>query len=204
MYEGEYDEEEMEYGEEMAEDDEDNVSDDDEDIEGMGEIEGLPGDVNVEVIMEDDEDDDDDEEHSEEDDEDSDDMEEVDEHIEIIGNDGAHIHLEDDGEDDWEDEGMSEEEGDEEEEEEDYEGNAQDEEEEHSHGMEHIARGAIGHLVRALGVDDHEGAVEILQRIEDGGMDPDEQMELEGYLEADQDEEGMFLKPLYQSHCVCV
>lgn len=48
---GEYGEE-MEYAEEMQEDNESDISDEDEAIEGMGPIEGLPGDV--EIIMDED------------------------------------------------------------------------------------------------------------------------------------------------------
>jgi E3 ubiquitin-protein ligase HUWE1 len=200
MYEGEYDEEELEYDEDMAEDDEDNISDDDEELDGMGEIEGLPGEhgVDVEDIMEDD--DEDDEEPSDEDDEeDSDDMDEEDEdaRVEIVDEEGNSRPL---GEGDEGDEWQSEDED-----EEDYEGRAADEEEDRDHEMGHIARGAIGHLVRALGGDDHENAVEILQRMEDGGID-EEQMELEGYLEDGQDEDGTpdSLLALLFSACCCV
>lgn len=191
MYEGEYDEEEMDYEEEMAEDDEDNISDDDEELEGMGEIEGLSGDhaVDVEVIMEEEEEDDDDEDEEEnsendDEDEDSDDMDGVDDEdarVEIVDEDGnTHPLGEGDEGDEWQSD---------DDEEEDYEGRAADEEEERDHEIGHIARGAIGHLVRALGGDDHEGAVEILQRMEDEGMDQGE-MELEGYLEDGQEEDG--------------
>jgi E3 ubiquitin-protein ligase HUWE1 len=193
MYEGGYDDEEMEYEEEIAEDDEDNISDEDEELGGMGEIEGIPGDhgVDVEVILEgdedDDEDDEDDEDPSDEDDEeDSEDIEDDDEHIEIVDEDG-NSHPLGEGDDEDEDEWQSEVDD-----EEDYDGRVADEEEvERGQGMEHIARGAIGHLVRALGGDGPSGAVEMLQRIEDETMDADAQRELENYLEDGQDEEGM-------------
>jgi E3 ubiquitin-protein ligase HUWE1 len=176
-------------------DDEDNISDEDVELEGIGigEIEGLSGDhaVNIEVRMEegDDEDDEDDEPSDEDDeDEDSDDMDEDEEgeaRDEFVDEDGNPSPLvEGDDGDEWSDE---EDDDEEEDEEEDYEGRAADEEEERQHEA-HIAHGAIGHLVRALGGDDHQGAVEILQRM-DEGID-EEQMELEGYMEDDQDEEG--------------
>jgi E3 ubiquitin-protein ligase HUWE1 len=198
MYEGGFDEE-MEYEEEIAEDDEDNISDEDEELGGMGEIEGIPGDhgVDVEVILEgdddEDEDDEDEEDPSDEDDEEgSEDIEDDDEHIEIVEDGNSHPLGEGDDED--EDEWQSEEDD-----EEDYEGRAADEEEvERGQGMEHIARGAIGHLVRALGGDGPSGAVEMLQRIEDETMDADAQRELENYLEDGQDEEGM-RQGIYQS-----
>lgn len=103
MYEDEYGDE-MDYEEELPEDDEDNISEDEdedlEDLEGsMGEIEGLPGDhdVDVEVIMEgDDEDDEDDEDDDDEDASDSDDShdsdnEDDDAHLELL-DEVAHVH----------------------------------------------------------------------------------------------------------------
>jgi E3 ubiquitin-protein ligase HUWE1 len=189
MYEGEYDEEMEEYGEEIEEDDEDNISDEDEELAEMGEIEGLPGDhaVDVEVIMEDDDDDDDDDEDDEDtdedDEEDSDGMdeEEGNAQIEIIGEDGQPIPMGNgDDDEDWESE---------EDEEEDYEERHADEEEAELHEMG-VGRGAIGQLVRAFDIDDHQGAVEILQRMDDVGMD-EEQMDLDDYLEEEQDQDGM-------------
>lgn len=199
MYEGEYDDEEIHYGDEMAEDDEDDVSEEDEEIEGMGPIEGLPGDVDVEVIM--DEDDDDDEDDDEEDDSDSDDDEDSDDMDEdeaapeiLIDEHGHPVHLGEDGdEDDWEDEGGSEEDEDEGEEE-DYEGRLEDEEHLRAHGIDPGGHeSTIGSLMRALGGDDHEGAVEILQRLEDEGLD-----DMEQYPETDHDDEGIqsLLQPI--------
>jgi E3 ubiquitin-protein ligase HUWE1 len=109
---------EMEYEEDM--DDEDVVSDEDEEMGDMGPIEGLPGDVDVEVVIDDDddepisgedddseedEDEDDDEDDEEEDDEDDDmddmdDMDEIDEMEEITGDD-ENASLVDDGEGSW-------------------------------------------------------------------------------------------------------
>ncbi|KAI9737204.1 MAG: hypothetical protein M1818_005736 [Claussenomyces sp. TS43310] len=189
MYEG-YDDEEMEYDEEMEDDNEDDISDEDEDIEGMGPIEGLSGDhgVDVEVIMEeegsDDGDEDEDDDSQEDDDDESDDMDDEGHdhgHVEIIDEHGNVLHAEGEDDDEWQ--------SDEEEEEIDYEGRDPDDEEALAHPLDHITHGPLGHLVRALGGDDHEGAVEILQRIEDDGMNQDEQMELEGYLHDPQEED---------------
>ena len=172
----------MEYEEEMVEDDEDNISEEDED--GMGPIEGLSGEhgVDVEVIMEEDDDDDDedDEDSSGDDDDenDSEDLEDDDARVEII-DEAGNIHQagEEDDVEEWE--------SDDEDDEEDYEGQA-DEEEAHAHAMDSMANSPLGHLVRALGGDDHEGAVEILQRIEGDGIDPEEHMG--EYLEEVDDE----------------
>lgn len=91
----EYDEDEeaMEYEEEMDRDGDEVISDEDEDLDEAGHIEGLHGDVgmDVEVVMEgdedDDEDDDDDDDDDEDDDEDpdeSEDMDDVDGDVEIL------------------------------------------------------------------------------------------------------------------------
>jgi E3 ubiquitin-protein ligase HUWE1 len=185
MYDDGYGDE-MEYEEDMAEDEDDNISDEDEDIEGIGHIEGLPGDhaVDVEVIMEEDDDDDDDEEDDEDDEEDSDDdddhgSEDDDARVEIIDELGETQHLADDDDlEEWE----SDDGDDEGEDEEDYEAQAQDEDEAHMHQGLDVASmvgGPLGELVRALGGG--EGAVDILERME-------EQMEAEG-LEPGDDEE---------------
>ncbi|RFU28218.1 hypothetical protein B7463_g8120, partial [Scytalidium lignicola] len=182
MYEGEYDEE-MEYEEEMPEDDEDNISDEDEEIPGIGPIEGLPGDVDVEVIMDDDDDDessDEDDEDEEDEDEDEDEDEEA--RVEIIDEDGnIHQPGDEDDMDDWESDL---------EDEEDYEGGPEDQDEDETHGnlMDGLAGGPLGHIVRALEGNDHAGAVEFLQRIEDEDLDADEQV-LGEYLEDDEDDE---------------
>ena len=192
MYEGEYDEE-MDYEEDIAED-EDNISDEDEEIGGIGEIEGLPGDV--EVVMAEDEDDDEDEGSSDEDD-DEHDSEDDDARVEIMDEAGniQEMGVDDDMED-WEsDEGHDHDDD----EEEDYEGQAADQEEAELHGMDamgmdDIVGGPLGHLVRALGGG--EDAEEMLERMEEQleaeGIDPgddDERMGAE-YMEAEIDEEG--------------
>ncbi|XXG97753.1 hypothetical protein Hte_004064 [Hypoxylon texense] len=120
------DDEEMygDYDDDMvyeSEDREEDVSDrDEEDLEGMGPIEGLPGDHGViEVTMEDDDDDDDDmdeddddDDGSDDDDLDSDDMDDVEDRIEIVDDEGN--PLEDDGVSGWESDSVDDEEGDEE------------------------------------------------------------------------------------------
>ncbi|PYH45250.1 E3 ubiquitin-protein ligase TOM1 [Aspergillus saccharolyticus JOP 1030-1] len=108
MYDDEYDEE-MDYDEELPEDDGEVVSDEDE-IEGMGPIEGLPGDngMDIEVVL--DEDDDEDDEDDDEDDEDDDVSEMDDDDIlagEITG-DHDNDSLDEGDEDEWESEDMSE------------------------------------------------------------------------------------------------
>lgn len=121
MYDDEYDDE-MDYEEgPMSEDREEDVSDEDDDdvdLNGMGPIEGLPGDLGVvEVTMgedddEDDEMDEDDEDGSDEDDElDSDAMDDDDDRIEIIDDEGN--PLEDDGASGWESDSVEEEDEDE-------------------------------------------------------------------------------------------
>ena len=147
MYEDEYGDQ-MEYGDEVDEDGEDNISDD-EDIEGMGPIEGLPGDhgVEIEVEMEDDDDDDDseDDESSEEDDDDSED----DNALEIL-DEAANIQelAEEDEMEEWESDDADDDHDDGEEE--DYEGHAQDLDEEVEMDMPGFA-GSISNIVRALG-----------------------------------------------------
>lgn len=188
MYEGEYDDE-MEY-EEEAGDAEDGISDEDEEIEGMGPIEGLSGDHNldVEVIMEEDDDDEDDEEDSSDDDDDDDehDSEDDDARVEIIDEAGNVQQLaEDDDMGEWESD-----EGDDDGEEEDYEGHAADQEEEQLHAMEAMG-GPLGHLVRALGGDD--AAADILERMEAEGVDMDagdDDERVPGEYAEEEDEEG--------------
>ncbi|KAG9534437.1 hypothetical protein KCU79_g22165, partial [Aureobasidium melanogenum] len=102
-----------EYGEEMDYDEYeeggpgmhegDVVSDEDDDIDGMGPIEGLPGDIDVEVDMDEDEsgDDDDDSDMDEADSDEGDDIEIIDE---ITGDDeNASMEEDDDDEDDIDD-----------------------------------------------------------------------------------------------------
>ncbi|ORY64156.1 uncharacterized protein BCR38DRAFT_208474 [Pseudomassariella vexata] len=143
MYDEEYGDDEMEY-EEGSFDGEENVSDEDEDVEGMDQIEGLPGDLGVvEVTMEEeddmDEDDDDEEDMDEDDDIDEDDdldseaMDDMDDRIQIVDDDGN--PLDDDGASAWESEtDEDEDEG----EDVDYEGEAQGLEEAQMHGLDDV------------------------------------------------------------------
>jgi E3 ubiquitin-protein ligase HUWE1 len=78
MYDDGYDDE-MEYEEEMQADHGEVVSDDDDDIDGMGEIEGVPGDVEMDVDIVDEEEDSDDTSGDDEDDEDEDEDDDEDE-----------------------------------------------------------------------------------------------------------------------------
>lgn len=177
MYEAEYDEE-MDYEEEDAED---NISDEDEAIEGMGPIEGLPGDVGVEVIMDEDDDDDDDSDDEGSSGEDHD-SEDEDNRVEIIeeGDDGQELDADDDL-DDWESDDNDEDDG----EEEDYEGQAADQEELRNidmgmGGMGIPVGGSLSHIIRALDTaGGGEDAAEIMERMEEEmqaeGMNPDDE-----------------------------
>ncbi|KAL2821931.1 hypothetical protein BJX63DRAFT_427294 [Aspergillus granulosus] len=109
MYDDEYGEE-MDYEEDLPEDDGEVVSDEEDDIEGMGPIEGLPGDsgMDIEVVIDDDEDDDDDDEDDEDDEDD--DQSDIDDEIlagEITG-DQDNESLDEGDDDEWESEEMSE------------------------------------------------------------------------------------------------
>ena len=104
MYDDEYDDG-MEYEEEIERDGDEVISDEDEEIEGAGHLEGLPGDVgmDVEVVL-----DGDDDEGSDEDPDDSEDMDEMDDGGEIeiideINGDDENGSLAD-GEEEWQDE----------------------------------------------------------------------------------------------------
>ncbi|KAF5864652.1 hypothetical protein ETB97_006929 [Aspergillus alliaceus] len=108
MYDDEYGDE-MDYEEDLPEDDGEVVSDDEDEIEGVGPIEGLPGDsgMDIEVVIDDDEDDSDD---SDEDDEDDDESDMEDDEIlagEITG-DQDNESLGEGDDDEWESEDMSE------------------------------------------------------------------------------------------------
>ncbi|KAL4738324.1 hypothetical protein BDV11DRAFT_138750 [Aspergillus similis] len=112
MYDDEYPDE-MDYEEEMAEDDGEVISDEEDEIEGVGPIEGLPGDngMDIEVVIDDeDEDDEDDEDDDDDEDEDDDHSEMDDDEIlagEITG-DRDNESLDEGEEDEWESEEMSE------------------------------------------------------------------------------------------------
>jgi len=201
MYEGEYDDE-MEYEEDIG-DAEDNISDEDEEIEGMGPMEGLSGDhdVDVEVIMEDDIDEEDDEGGSSGDDDDEPDSEDDDARVEIIDEAGNVQELGEDDIGDWESDDH-----DEEGEEEDYEGQAADQEEQEIHEMNamDMASGPLGHLVRALGGEDAEDMIEQMeQQMEAEGIDPgDDEDRIAGEYVEDEDNEGKW--QIFNSFMTCI
>ncbi|OJJ64397.1 hypothetical protein ASPSYDRAFT_1155817 [Aspergillus sydowii CBS 593.65] len=107
MYDDEYGEE-MDYEEDIGEDDGEVISDEEDDIEGVGPIEGLPGDsgMDIEVVIDDEDDEDDDED---DDGHDEDDHSEMDDEIlagEITG-DRDNESFDEGDEDEWESEEMS-------------------------------------------------------------------------------------------------
>ncbi|KAI9777319.1 MAG: hypothetical protein M1839_008927 [Geoglossum umbratile] len=172
MYDDEYGDE-MDYDEEMPGDNGDLVSDEDEEIEGM---EGLPGNVgvDVEVVINAN----DDEGSDEDDDDDSDEMDEGEE-IEVIDEiDG------DDGDENFSGAGDEDEEWQsEEDDEEDYEGNEELDEEIVVHGLHDSP---LHHIVRAL--EGENGLQHAVQQME---HDIDMELDPEGYMEDDmQDDEG--------------
>ncbi|GAB7362571.1 hypothetical protein MBLNU230_g2887t1 [Neophaeotheca triangularis] len=201
MYEGDYDEEmEMEYDDEQVAEHGDVVSDED-DEEGMGDVEGMPGDrdMNVEIVMDDDEDDDDDESSDDEDDDDDDEQEFADQMDEITGDDDNASLADREDEGDWEDDG------------DEYEIDDEGVGSPHGGPLDHIA-----HVIGAGGAMD-EGEDEDVMHVEgDGGneeyfedeMGPDgededeeEDYNAENYgnelvyepeMEDDDDEEGAF------------
>ncbi|CEJ62347.1 Putative Complex: by two-hybrid S. cerevisiae TOM1 interacts with KRR1 [Penicillium brasilianum] len=111
LYDDEYDDE-MDYDEDVPEDDGEVVSDEEDDVDGMGPIEGLPGDA-VEVIIDDEDDEDDDDEDDDDDDlDDHSDMDEDDDDIyagEITG-DRDNESLDDGEDDEWESDEITEDE----------------------------------------------------------------------------------------------
>ncbi|UNI20237.1 HECT-type E3 ubiquitin transferase [Purpureocillium takamizusanense] len=164
MYGDEYDDDEMDYGDDDISDGEDNISDDDEELSGMGEIEGLHGEPGVvEVIMDDDEDDDDTSDDDEDDDMDSADMEDVEDRVEIVDEEGNPV--DDDGDSGWESESDAGDAEDPEADDIDYDAEVQDEEEAHIHGLgphelldnmaRAIMRGDNEGYEQDLGLDDH-------------------------------------------------
>ena len=112
MYDDEYDEG-MEYEDEMEHDGDEVVSDEDEEIEGVGHMEGLPGDggMNVEVVIDGEEDemeDDMSEDEDEDDEDDSEDMddngEDIEEVIDEITGDDENDSLAEGEDEEWQDE----------------------------------------------------------------------------------------------------
>ncbi|KAI1492854.1 hypothetical protein F5X96DRAFT_318835 [Biscogniauxia mediterranea] len=193
MYDDEYDED-MGY---ESEDREEDVSDRDEEeeLEGMGPIEGLPGDHGViEVTMEDDGDEDDDmdedddEEASDDDELDSDDMDDAEDRIEIVDDEGNPI--EDDGASGWESET---DEADDDEEEIDYEAEAQDLEEADMRDLDDVdGLGRFGNIMRAIEEEDFEPVDELnnlnerYMEDEDEDEDEDEEDDMDEYAYEDE------------------
>ncbi|KAK8087276.1 hypothetical protein PG994_002250 [Apiospora phragmitis] len=206
MYDDEYDDE-MEYDDNPSLDGEDNVSDEDEDVEGMGPIEGLPGDLAVvDVTMEEDDEEDEDDEMDESDDDmseddddmDSEDMGDIEDRIHIVDDDGNPV--EDDGASGWESE-TDEEANDGEEDDDvdiDYEGEAQDLEEAQIHGLDDvggIVGGRLGHMLQhhmGEGHDDMYDGHDEIHNIGNnyGDEDEDEDEDEEDEDEMDEDDYG--------------
>ena len=106
MYEDEYDDDGMaDYDEDMDRDGDEVISDEDDEIEGAGHVEGLSGDVgmDVEVVIDGDDEDDDDEDDDPDDSEDMDDGGEL-EIIDEINGDGDNDSLVEGDEEEWQDE----------------------------------------------------------------------------------------------------
>ncbi|RDA92960.1 hypothetical protein CP533_5510 [Ophiocordyceps camponoti-saundersi (nom. inval.)] len=181
MYGDEYDDEEMDYGDDdISEDGEDNISEDDE-LSGMGEIEGLHGEPGVvEVIMEEDDDDTGDDDEDEE--MDSADMEDLEDRVQIVDEEGN--PLEDDGESAWESESEVGEVEDQEADDIDYEGEGQDEIEAHLHEIG--PGGLLDDMARVImGQDDgYEPELDVdnehfLEDAHDDGEEDDEEDDME-------------------------
>ncbi|KAI9875937.1 MAG: hypothetical protein M1830_007716 [Pleopsidium flavum] len=168
MYNDEYGDE-MEYEEDLPGDNGDVVSEEDEDIEGTGHIEGLPGDVgmDVEVVIDGDEDDDPSDEDDEDDEDDSEDMEDGNE-IEIIdeiNGDAENGSLAEGEDDEWQSE-IDEGDG--------YEGvddmeNDLSQDPDQDHHLQEIVRAIEGE------------PQDVLERLERGDLEME--MEAEGYME---------------------
>ncbi|KAL2147000.1 hypothetical protein VTI28DRAFT_1296 [Corynascus sepedonium] len=202
MYDDEPYDDELEYGDEMSQDDEENPSDEDDDELGeMGPVEGLPGEPGVvEVIMGENEDmdddmdedmDDDEEEPTDEDEEDDDEdedemgseeMEDMEDRIEIVDEEGN--PMDDEGASGWESD--TDEEEDEAEEELGFEaGGAHDIHDAlmHGHGLDQL--GHIPDILRNVVDGGDEIDAEDMQDldehyIDDGVDDDDEEEEDEG------------------------
>jgi E3 ubiquitin-protein ligase HUWE1 len=185
MYGDEFDEE-MEYDEELPHDHDEVVSDEEREIAEMGPIEGLPGDVGMDmeiVGMEVEDDEDEDEEDSsdeDEDGEDEDDDEDIDDMEDVIGMDEEGSPGADD--EDWESQ-PEDEDG------EDYPGQDEIEGDFQTHPPDMPA--ALDEIVRVLesGGDDRD---EILHRLEDefDGDIPEDHEIIDGDLqEEDEDDE---------------
>ncbi|KAL8661542.1 MAG: hypothetical protein Q9202_005487 [Teloschistes flavicans] len=203
MYEDEYDDG-MEYDEEMERDAGDVISDEDEEIEGAGNIEGLPGDMgmDVEVVIDGDEDDpsdgddDDDEGGSEGMDEMDDDGVEVMEEI-IPGEDNN--SLGDDDEANWQDEDDLPE---------GHEYGQEEDEPEMALGSVAIENTAVAEATVRNIMREFAGDEEMLQRLQEensrdmdveGDQYPDEGAQDDEEPEDDEDDEGEEEELVYQT-----
>ncbi|RGP79709.1 e3 ubiquitin- ligase huwe1 [Fusarium longipes] len=182
MYGDEYDDE-MEYGDDDISDEE-NISDEDEELGDMGQIEGLHGEPGVvEVIMDEDDDEDDSDEEIDDDDEvESADMEDVEDQVEIVDEDGN--PLDDDGNSDWESASHDDDEDEDQEEDDlEYDGHVH---EEHMHMPGDILDG----MARAIMGDGDVYDPEMMEGLEDHyldeGHDEDEDEEDEDEMEDDE------------------
>jgi E3 ubiquitin-protein ligase HUWE1 len=200
MYDDEHYDDELDYGDDMSQDEEENPSDDDDDeLGGMGPIEGLPGDPGVvEVIMgenedmdddmdedmdEDDEEEptDDDEEDEEEDEDEmgSEDMEDIEDRIEIVDEEGN--PMDDEGASGWESD--TDEEDDDAEEELDFEAGA-------AHDIHDALIHGHAHALDQLG-----RIPDILRNVVDGGddLDAEDMQDLdEHYIDDGAEDDGKF------------
>ncbi|KAK4994689.1 E3 ubiquitin-protein ligase tom1 [Elasticomyces elasticus] len=152
IYGDDYDEE-MDY-EEEAPDTGDVVSDEDEDIEGMGDIEGVPGDVNMdlEIVMDDDEDDSDEDDEAEDDEDDGQDEIEI---LDEVTGDEENASMGEQDEGDWEDAEGAEE----------YEEADDMENGDSPHG------GPLDHLTRVIEGDDVSEVLDQLDRLDEQNND---------------------------------
>ncbi|KAL8736491.1 MAG: hypothetical protein Q9166_000283 [cf. Caloplaca sp. 2 TL-2023] len=189
MYDDEYDEG-MDYEEEIERDPDEVISDEDEDVEGAGHMEGLPGEIgmDVELVMEGEDDGpiDDDED---EDDEDSEDLgESTDDAMqEVIDELHDNNSLADGDEEEWQDEDEVERDG--------FDGDEEDMAHEVGHAEDTPdAESAVRNIMREFG-----GAEAALQRLQDDGaldMDmeagdyPDDGMQDDDEAEEDEEDEG--------------
>lgn len=188
MYDDDFDED-MEYEEEDPAHGE-VVSDDDEEIEGMegmGEIEGMRGDLPTDIPISDDEegDEDDDDEDADDDDMDEDDGDEI-EIIDEMTGDDENASMDEDDEDEGEDEDG-----------EDWEDDGEEGYDEHDEDDDHDGAdmSAIDNLARVInGGDDHS---EILEHLHGGDLGLDMDMAGNEYFDDEMpDDEGGYSEPI--------
>ncbi|KAF4459560.1 e3 ubiquitin- ligase huwe1 [Fusarium albosuccineum] len=182
MYGDEYDDDEMDYGEDDISDEEDNISDEDEELSDMGQIEGLHGEPGVvEVIMDEDDDDEDSEDEDDDDEVESADMEDVEDQVEIVDEEGNPI--DDDGNSGWESASHGEDDDDQDDDDLEYDADVHE---------EHIQMGPgdlLDGMARAImGEDDYDP--ELMDGLDDhyldDGHDEDEDEDDEDEMEDDE------------------